>query len=61
MYIRWRSDRGSWHVIRTWTRVPNVAAALCGKRPSGPTADTFGDEKSCESCLRINAKRAPDG
>lgn len=46
----------SWHIIRTWSRVPNVAVTLCGKRASGPTADGFGNERSCETCLRLSAK-----
>lgn len=46
----------SWHVIRTWTRVPRVALTLCGRRAEGEAAAGFGDEKSCESCLRIQAR-----
>jgi hypothetical protein len=53
MYIRIRS----WHIIRTWTRVPGTALTLCGKRATGASADTFGDDKSCESCLRLQAKQ----
>ena len=52
MYVRIRS----WHIIRTWTRVPNVALTLCGKRANGPSSDDFGEEKTCESCLRLRAK-----
>ena len=52
MYVRIRS----WHIIRTWTRVPDVALTLCGKRAHGPATDDFGDDKTCESCLRLQAK-----
>jgi hypothetical protein len=52
MYIRIRS----WHIIRTWTRVPNVAVTLCGRRASGEATEGFGDEKTCEVCLRLFAK-----
>lgn len=47
----------SWHVLSTWTRVPNVFVTLCGRRGSGDSALSFGDDKTCESCLRIAAKR----
>ena len=52
MYVKIKS----WHIIRTWTRVPNRFITLCGKMGTGQSSDTFGDEKSCESCLRIRAK-----
>lgn len=52
----------SWHVFRTWTRA-GQALTECGRRV-GPdtvvTADELpGNEKSCESCLRI-VTRAED-
>ena len=46
----------SWHVISTFTRVPGHWIALCGRSGAGPTADDFGDDKTCESCLRAQAK-----
>jgi len=52
MYIRIRS----WHIIRTWTRVPGRALTRCGKVATGEPSNDFGDEKTCESCLRLNAK-----
>jgi hypothetical protein len=54
VYIRIRS----WHIVRTWTRVPGRAITLCGRSASGPTAEGFGDDASCETCLRIAAKAA---
>lgn len=53
MFIRIRS----WHVIRTWTRVPGRAITLCGRTAEGPTAEGRGDERSCETCLYIKAKK----
>ena len=52
-YVRFRS----WHVIKTWTRVPGRALTLCGRLATGATADVLplGD-KSCETCLRLQAK-----
>lgn len=37
-----------------------MTRALCGKviPEEAPTALSFADERSCESCLRIAAKRA---
>ena len=37
-----------------------MARAFCGKfiPEDAPSAASFGDERSCESCLRIAAKRA---
>lgn len=37
-----------------------MARAFCGKfiPEDAPFAVSFGDERSCESCLRIAAKRA---
>lgn len=52
-YIRTRPGGRSWHIVRTWTRMPNVAVTLCGRRASGETGASFGDDKSCESCLRM--------
>ena len=52
MYVKIRS----WHILKTWTRVPNRFITLCGRGGYGESADSFGDEKSCETCLRINAK-----
>lgn len=54
MFIKIRS----WHVIRTWTRVPGRAITLCGRTATGESADSFGNERSCETCLRIQAKQA---
>lgn len=58
-YIKTRDVPGrSWHILKTWTRVPGRAITLCGKPATGSTADDFGDERSCESCLRIKARAA---
>ena len=48
----------SWHVIRTWTRMPGRAITLCGRTSDGESSpDLPMDEKSCETCLRIRATR----
>ena len=52
MYIR----IVSWHVIRTWTRVPGRALTYCGRTATGESADDFGDDRTCETCFRITAK-----
>lgn len=53
-YIKIRS----WHVIRTWTRVPGRAITLCGRDADGLTENTLPlDEKSCETCLRLATRR----
>jgi hypothetical protein len=53
-YVKLRS----WHIVRFWTRVPHSFITLCGRRGSGFSSDTFGDEKSCETCLRIFSKES---
>ena len=49
----------SWHRIRTVTRV-GTFVTLCGRLApsSAATADEFGEERSCESCLRIESQEA---
>lgn len=52
-YVRIRS----YHIIRTWTRVPGGFITLCGRRgQSNEWVADFGNEKTCESCLRIARK-----
>ena len=44
----------SWHVNRTWTRVPGRALALCGRTiPNAANRFDRPAEKTCETCLRI--------
>lgn len=47
----------SWHVVRHVDRDGNYLTA-CGRRVGwdARTADTFGDDKSCETCLRVEAQ-----
>jgi hypothetical protein len=59
MYVKIRS----WHGIRSWTRVPNRCKTYCGQTVMtvnapgrGETAEGFGTERTCETCLRIMAK-----
>ncbi len=53
MYVKLRS----WHIIRTWVTA-GQGLTLCGRGFTNAhcIADGFGEEKSCESCLRIAAK-----
>jgi hypothetical protein len=48
----------SMHAILTPTRVPDTYRTLCGRKATGDTWAKLGDAKSCESCLRIVARRA---
>lgn len=43
----------SWHVLKTWSRMPGVGVTLCGRRTGQETRDTLPAEATCESCLRI--------
>jgi hypothetical protein len=47
----------SWHLLATWTRVPGRALTLCGRTVQDPptSAELPGNEKSCETCLRLFA------
>ncbi len=55
MYIKVSARSKSFHIIRTWTRVGS-AITLCGRSATGESSDTFGDEKTCETCWRAKAK-----
>jgi hypothetical protein len=48
----------SWHLIAGISRA-NRVMTLCGRMAAigADEADTFGDDRSCESCLRVAAKR----
>lgn len=47
----------SWHIVRTPLRVPDRYKTLCGRSGGGPAKADYGAESTCESCLRINAKK----
>lgn len=47
----------SWHIIRTPTRMPDTYVTLCGKRATGKPARDFSNEKTCETCMRIDVAR----
>jgi hypothetical protein len=52
----------SWHLFGTWTRMPGVLITLCGRRADSPEMrDTLPEGKSCESCLRIHARKTDVG
>lgn len=47
----------SWHIIATPTRVSGGYITLCNRSVvAGVTADDFGDDKTCETCFRKQAK-----
>ncbi len=48
----------SWHAVATPTRVPGRSRTLCGRNAFGTPVDELPAGKSCESCLRIVARRA---
>ena len=51
----------SWHLIRTWTRVPGRAITLCGRSAEGQeSGEPPSDEATCESCFRIRERRQAD-
>jgi hypothetical protein len=44
----------SWHAVRTFTRVPGRAIALCGRWLTGPFVTALPlNDKTCETCLRL--------
>jgi hypothetical protein len=48
----------SWHILRTYTRVPEMAVTLCGRLVRATeTRAELPAERSCESCLRIATRR----
>jgi hypothetical protein len=47
----------SFHILRTWSRVPGRFITLCGRVGNGEAELDFGNEKTCETCLRIARKR----
>ncbi len=47
----------SWHGVRTATRVPGSYVTLCGRRAHNDPVNVLPEGKSCETCLRIYAKR----
>lgn len=48
----------SWHVVRTWTRVPGRGLSPCGRILEGDPLPMYpADEKTCEVCLRWAVKQ----
>ena len=49
----------SWHIVETAPTDDELGVTLCGKeiqRNAEIRKDWAGNEKTCESCLRINAE-----
>jgi hypothetical protein len=48
----------SWHAVKTYTRTPGGVLTLCGRSViMRPVVDTLPAGRSCESCLRIYARK----
>ena len=48
----------SWHGVRTSARVPGRWITLCGRKAYSEPVDDLPAGKSCETCLRIVARKA---
>jgi hypothetical protein len=67
MDLKWvRKPGRSWHIIEVQSDRAGVTHTLCGRKFGGVQhtsdiiewAPTLGDGRSCESCLRIQARHA---
>lgn len=48
----------SWHAAETYTRMPGTVLTLCGRTVhDAVVVDALPAGRSCESCLRIYARR----
>jgi hypothetical protein len=47
----------SWHIVRGPLRMPERYLTLCGRQVTGVPAADYGNEATCESCLRIKNKK----
>jgi hypothetical protein len=59
LYVKWPSERGSWHVFVTFTRTGRVLLR-CGRHFAGQSdmeqSSTLPlGARSCEACLRLAA------
>ena len=60
MDVKWVKIR-SWHAVKPDyhdSRWPSDALAFCGRHLIGSAVDALPAERSCESCLRIIARKA---
>ena len=49
----------SWHIVKSWTRVPGRAVTYCGRTVVGDILDELRlTEKSCETCARLAIAKA---
>lgn len=48
----------SWHAVLTPTRVPGRHRTVCGRNAFSDPVDDLPAGKSCETCLRIVARKA---
>ncbi len=48
----------SWHIVGGTSRTTGRLITLCGKQTDGPAEPMFPfRERSCEACLRLQAKK----
>ena len=48
----------SWHGVKQQLPIPNRYKTLCGRPAYGQPVDELPAAKSCETCLRIVARKA---
>jgi hypothetical protein len=54
-YLRGKPTQ-SWHLFRTWSRVPGLAITVCGRRLRDPEErDDLPAQRTCEACYRVKA------
>lgn len=52
----------SWHAVRPPMHVPGLYVTLCGRLAKGELVDVAPwNEKGCETCTRIIARKADSG
>ncbi len=57
-YVKSPNPRRSWHLLRTWTRVPGRALTVCGLTIEGALEhDGVPAQRTCERCWRVKASR----
>lgn len=58
-WVRFPSRYASWHLLRTWTRMPGRGITLCGRivHPVDPPREHPPEEsRTCELCFRVRER-----
>lgn len=57
-WVKGDTERSSWHIIQTWTRVPNRALTICGRTINDASSIDVppANEKTCENCFRLRER-----